>query len=122
MASAFPIAMRAGSASAFAEPRRVSGSLRETSLSAPIKSGSARTSALGYSRLALSLTGRPLEGGAELERVIELARASQQFTPLWVSHNFYVFRCEITGEAASAYISASAIPKRRWLLQKKRSR
>ncbi len=50
--------------------------------------------------------GLPQEGGAELDRVIELARASQQFTPLWVSHSFHVFRCEVTGEAASALAHA----------------
>jgi tetratricopeptide (TPR) repeat protein len=60
---------------------------------------------LGFSCLhgaALILTGRPREGGVELDRVIELARASQQLTPLWFSHALHVFRCEVTGEAAPA--------------------
>ena len=50
----------------------------------------------------LSLTGRPRQGGAELDRVIELARTSQQLHPLWLSHALHVFRCEVTGEAAPA--------------------
>ena len=53
---------------------------------------------------ALSLTGRPREGGAELDRVIELARMSQQLTPLSVSHTFHVLRCEVTGEATPALV------------------
>jgi tetratricopeptide (TPR) repeat protein len=52
--------------------------------------------------IALSLTGHPREGGAELDRVIELARSSQQLTPLSGSHALYVFHCEVTGEAAPA--------------------
>ena len=52
--------------------------------------------------VALSLTGRPREGAAELDRVIELARTSQQLMPLCVSHAFHVLRCEVTGEAAPA--------------------
>ena len=51
---------------------------------------------------ALIATGRPCDGAAELDRVIELARASRQLTPLFVSHTNHVFRCEITGEVASA--------------------
>jgi tetratricopeptide (TPR) repeat protein len=51
---------------------------------------------------ALSLTGHPREGAAELDRAIELARTSQQLTPLSVSHAFHVLRCEVTGEAAPA--------------------
>ncbi len=51
---------------------------------------------------ALSLTGRPREGAAELDQVIELARTSQQLTPLWFSHAVHVFRCEVTGEAVPA--------------------
>src|SRR5262249_22619907 len=51
---------------------------------------------------ALSLTGRPREGGAELDRVIELARTSQQLLPLLRSHAYHVFRCEVMGEAAPA--------------------
>jgi hypothetical protein len=34
--------------------------------------------------------------------VIELARASQQWLPLWASHGYQVIRCEVTGEVASA--------------------
>jgi len=52
--------------------------------------------------IALSLTGRPREGAAELDRVIELARTSQQQLPLLLSHTCQVFRCEVTGEAAPA--------------------
>ncbi|HSD11511.1 MAG TPA: AAA family ATPase [Candidatus Binatia bacterium] len=52
--------------------------------------------------LALSLTGRPGEGGAELDRAIELARTSQQLLPLLRSHAFHVPRCEVMGEAAPA--------------------
>src|SRR5262249_59649803 len=53
-----------------------------------------------------NLTGRPREGAAALDRVIELARASQQLFPLWISHAWHVRRCEITGEAASALAHA----------------
>ncbi len=52
--------------------------------------------------LALSLTGHPREGATELDRVIELARISQQLTPLFLSHGFHVSRCEVTGEAVPA--------------------
>jgi adenylate cyclase len=52
--------------------------------------------------IALIMMGRPREGGAELDRAIELARASQQLHPLWVSHGFHVSRCGVTGEAATA--------------------
>jgi tetratricopeptide (TPR) repeat protein len=52
--------------------------------------------------LALSLMGSPCDGAAELDRVIELARTSQQLHPLWVSHAYSAFRCEVTGEAAPA--------------------
>jgi tetratricopeptide (TPR) repeat protein len=34
--------------------------------------------------------------------VVELARTSQQLTPLYVAHAFHVLRCEVTGEAAPA--------------------
>jgi class 3 adenylate cyclase len=47
---------------------------------------------LGFSfmkGIALSLMGRPREGGSELDRVIELARESQQLLPLWASHSFH---------------------------------
>jgi tetratricopeptide (TPR) repeat protein len=46
--------------------------------------------------------GRPREGATELDRVIELARTSQQLTPLSSSHSTHIFRCEVTGEAAPA--------------------
>jgi adenylate cyclase len=52
--------------------------------------------------VALSLSGRPREGGAELDRVIELARTSQQLLLIYVSHSYHVYRCEVTGEAAPA--------------------
>jgi hypothetical protein len=51
---------------------------------------------------ALSLTGHPYEGGTELDRVIELARASEQLMPLSLSHAYHVLRCEVTGEIAPA--------------------
>jgi tetratricopeptide (TPR) repeat protein len=52
---------------------------------------------------ALSLMGHPHEGAAELDRVIELARTSQQLLPLYFSHALHaIFRCEVTGEAAPA--------------------
>ena len=54
----------------------------------------------------LSLMGRPREGGAELDRVIDLARASQQLVPLFVAHGVHVFRCEVTGEVAPALAHA----------------
>jgi tetratricopeptide (TPR) repeat protein len=46
--------------------------------------------------------GHPREGGAELDRVIERARTSQQLMPLFRSHAGYVIRCEVTGEASPA--------------------
>src|SRR5262249_25821855 len=55
-----------------------------------------------YRAFVVSLTGRPRDGAVELDRVIELARASQQLVPIWVAHNFHVFRCSVTGEAAAA--------------------
>jgi tetratricopeptide (TPR) repeat protein len=51
---------------------------------------------------ALSATGHARDGEAELDRVIELARTSQQLTPLSASHALHVMRCEVTGEAAAA--------------------
>ncbi len=51
---------------------------------------------------ALSLTGHPCEGATELDRVIELARTSQQLVPLWSSHGYHILRCEVTGEAVPA--------------------
>jgi hypothetical protein len=52
--------------------------------------------------VALSLTGRPRDGAAELEWVTELARTAGQLLLLWFSHANQVFRCEVTGEAAFA--------------------
>jgi hypothetical protein len=52
--------------------------------------------------VALSLMGRPREGGAELDRVIELARKSQQFLPLMRAHEYRVVTCHVMGEAALA--------------------
>jgi tetratricopeptide (TPR) repeat protein len=52
--------------------------------------------------VALSLTGRFRESASELDRVIELARASHQLLPLYMAHAFHVERCGVTGEAASA--------------------
>ena len=52
--------------------------------------------------VVLSLTGRPRDGAAELDRVIERARPSQQLMPLYLSHAFHVSRCEVAGEAAPA--------------------
>jgi tetratricopeptide (TPR) repeat protein len=51
---------------------------------------------------ALSLTGLLRDGAAELDRVIERARTSQQLMPLYLSHGVHVIRCEVTGEAAPA--------------------
>jgi class 3 adenylate cyclase/tetratricopeptide (TPR) repeat protein len=50
----------------------------------------------------LILAGRLRDGAPELDRVIELARTSQRLTVLWFSHGLHVYRCEVTGEAASA--------------------
>jgi tetratricopeptide (TPR) repeat protein len=52
--------------------------------------------------IALSLGGHPRNGAAELDRVIERARASRSLLPLCVSHSFHVLRCEVTGEATPA--------------------
>ncbi len=52
--------------------------------------------------LALSLMGNPREAAIELDRVIDLARTSQQLLPLLRSHTYHVMRCEVTGEVASA--------------------
>jgi adenylate cyclase len=54
--------------------------------------------------LMLSLMGRLREGATELDRVIEVARASQQLMVLYTSHAFHVSRCEITGETAAALV------------------
>jgi adenylate cyclase len=67
------------------------------------------TPGLGLSCLrgiALSMTGHPREGGGELDRVIELARTRHQLQPYWFSHALHVFRCEVTGEAATALAHA----------------
>jgi tetratricopeptide (TPR) repeat protein len=50
----------------------------------------------------LCMTGHPREGATELDRVIDLARASQQLLPLSASHVWHVFRLEVTGEVAPA--------------------
>src|SRR5206468_5629792 len=55
-----------------------------------------------FEGIALSLTGRPRDGATVLDRVIELARTSQQLQPLFVAHLLHVLRCEVTGEAAPA--------------------
>jgi class 3 adenylate cyclase len=52
--------------------------------------------------VALSLMGRPREGGAEIDRVIKLAGKSQQFLPLVRAHEYRVVTCQVTGEAALA--------------------
>jgi hypothetical protein len=56
----------------------------------------------GWHGVALSLTGHPRDGGAELDRVIERARMSEQLMPLCRSHFHHVLRCEVTGETAPA--------------------
>jgi hypothetical protein len=50
----------------------------------------------------VSLTGRPRDGAVEFDRVIELARTSQQLHPLWYTHSLYALSCEVTGEVARA--------------------
>jgi class 3 adenylate cyclase len=50
----------------------------------------------------LCLMAHPREGGAALDRVIELADRSQQLDVMFLAHAHQVFRCEVTGEAASA--------------------
>jgi hypothetical protein len=47
-----------------------------------------------------------MEGAVELDRVIELARKSQQVVLMWVAHNFHVFRCWVTGDAVAALTHA----------------
>jgi class 3 adenylate cyclase/tetratricopeptide (TPR) repeat protein len=54
----------------------------------------------------LSLTGHPRDGAIELDRVIEMARASHQLHPLFASHFHHAFRCEVTGETAMAMAHA----------------
>jgi hypothetical protein len=52
--------------------------------------------------MLLILMGRPHEGAAEVDRVIELARTSQQHLPTLMARIFHVMRCWVTGEAAPA--------------------
>ncbi len=64
---------------------------------------------LGFSFMKgslLSLVGDPREGGVELDRATELARASRQLLPLWASHFHHTLRCEVTGEGALALAHA----------------
>ena len=64
---------------------------------------------LGFSFMKgslLSLLGHPREGGVELDRVIGLARTSQQLLPLWASHFHHTLHCEVTGENALALAHA----------------
>jgi class 3 adenylate cyclase/tetratricopeptide (TPR) repeat protein len=51
---------------------------------------------------ALGLMGYPREGGYELDRVLELARTSQQLFPVLTSHCFPVIHSEVTGNVAAA--------------------
>jgi class 3 adenylate cyclase/tetratricopeptide (TPR) repeat protein len=55
---------------------------------------------------AFTLTGRPGDAAAELDRMIELTRASQQVYVLCIAHVYHVVRCEVTGEAASGLTHA----------------
>jgi predicted ATPase/class 3 adenylate cyclase len=57
---------------------------------------------------ALCATGHLREGGAELDRALESARASQQLFSLAYCHNLLGFRCEFAGDAASALAHARA--------------
>jgi class 3 adenylate cyclase/tetratricopeptide (TPR) repeat protein len=59
-----------------------------------------------FQGFVLSLTGLPRDGAVELDRVIALARASQQLALVWIGHNYHVLRCEVTGEAAPALAHA----------------
>jgi tetratricopeptide (TPR) repeat protein len=64
---------------------------------------------LGFSvlhGLVLSLGGHPREGGAELDRVIEIARPSHFLAALYFSHASHVPRCEVMGETAAALAHA----------------
>jgi class 3 adenylate cyclase/tetratricopeptide (TPR) repeat protein len=51
---------------------------------------------------ALALTGHLREGEHELDRVIVLAQKYQQLFPVLTTHCFHVYRCEVTGEGATA--------------------
>jgi class 3 adenylate cyclase/tetratricopeptide (TPR) repeat protein len=51
---------------------------------------------------ALALTAHTSEGAAELDRVIEIARTSQDLNTPQIAHALHVLRCDITGEAAPA--------------------
>jgi adenylate cyclase len=55
---------------------------------------------------ALILTGHLREGAAELGRVVEFARSSQQLHPLSLSQGFHVFGCEVAGEGVPALAHA----------------
>src|SRR4029453_11930364 len=46
--------------------------------------------------------GLPREGAADLDRVLELARRSQQLLPNFSARAFHVLRCQVTGEASAA--------------------
>ena len=64
---------------------------------------------LGFSifqAAVLSLTGRPRDSAVELDRVIALARASQQLVLVWIGHNYHVLCSKVTGEAATALTHA----------------
>jgi hypothetical protein len=54
--------------------------------------------------MILSLTGRLRDGAGELDRVLE--RTLPQLGMGWGPHVFYVLRCEVTGEGASALAHA----------------
>jgi hypothetical protein len=54
----------------------------------------------------LTLTGSPRDGAVELDRVIALARASQQLILVFIIHFYHVLRCDLTGEAATALAHA----------------
>jgi class 3 adenylate cyclase/tetratricopeptide (TPR) repeat protein len=54
----------------------------------------------------LCITGHVREGGAELDKVAELARASQQLFPLLNCRSLQTHYCEITGDAVSALAHA----------------
>jgi tetratricopeptide (TPR) repeat protein len=91
--------MRGGYATASPRQKKAFGLLKEISVSAPI------SPSLGLScwhGAVLSFAGRPRDGATELDRVIDLARSSQQLILLHLSHALHVFRCEVTGEAATA--------------------
>jgi tetratricopeptide (TPR) repeat protein len=59
-----------------------------------------------YKGVALSLRGRPRDGRAEIDHVIDLAPVSQQLFLLWIAHGLQFYRYEVTGETASALAHA----------------